>query len=90
MQPNDPVAATARPLTVRLAGVTRAELDRHDIWINCGTSSRSEVVDALVWAAPDDDDTFREFVRLGRLRRLQATGQTFSAESLADLEERFA
>lgn len=52
--------------------------------------SRPDIVTALIYAAPDDPETFHDFIRLGRLRRLCALGESFSAETLADLEERFS
>lgn len=68
---------------------TRAELNNR--WAESGVpGSRTEVLNALVWAAPDDPDTFVDFVRLGRLRRRQARRESYDRETLADLEDRFS
>jgi hypothetical protein len=76
-----------------LYGDTRRELERredHDDLLTIAGGSRTQIVNALVWASPEDSGTFADFVRLGRLRRRKAAGESFSREALADLEERFS
>lgn len=56
------------------------------------SDTRIDALTALIYAAPTDPDTFAEFLRLGRFRRmLEHEHRTdLDTETIRDLEERFS